>query len=62
MAFRLVNLVFAAVFVASGVLQYNDKAGLAWAALYFIGTSVSLHGAGIQSMAAHRTNMISSIS
>lgn len=42
--FRLVNLMFAAVFGASAVLQYNDEAGLAWAALYFVGTCVCLQG------------------
>ncbi|CAM9834735.1 unnamed protein product [Pylaiella littoralis] len=35
-AFRLVNLMFAVLFGASAVLQYNDEAGLAWAALYFV--------------------------
>lgn len=41
-AFRLVNLMFAVLFGASAVLQYNDEAGLAWAALYFVGTCICL--------------------
>ena len=35
--FRLVNLLFAAVFLASAALQYNDEGAVAWAALYFAG-------------------------
>ncbi|CAM9994388.1 unnamed protein product [Scytosiphon promiscuus] len=35
-AFRLVNLVFAIIFLLSAALQYNDDAGVAWAALYFV--------------------------
>lgn len=38
--FRLINLVFAALFLASAALQYNDEGGVAWAALYFAGTGL----------------------
>ncbi|CAB1103619.1 unnamed protein product [Ectocarpus sp. CCAP 1310/34] len=34
--FRLINLGFAAVFLSSAILQYNDDDGIAWAALYFM--------------------------
>lgn len=42
-AFRLVNLVVAAVFLASAALQYNDESGVAWAALYFVGACLDPH-------------------
>lgn len=35
--FRLVNLAFACVFLASAALQYNDSVGVLWAAVYLIG-------------------------
>lgn len=38
--FRLINLGFAAVFLSSAILQYNDNDGIAWAALYFVGKIV----------------------
>lgn len=36
--FRLINILFAALFLISAALQYNDDEGIAWAALYFVGT------------------------
>lgn len=42
-AFRLINLLFAAVFLASAALQYNDSGGVAWAALYFVGVCLNPH-------------------
>lgn len=34
-AFRLINLAVAFLFLASAALQYNDSAGFLWAAIYF---------------------------
>lgn len=40
--FRLVNVGFAVIFLASAVLQYNDSDGILWAAVYFAGGCASL--------------------
>lgn len=38
-AFRLVNLAFAFIFVASAVIQHNRSVGVLWAAIYLAGGS-----------------------
>lgn len=40
--FRLVNVGFAVVFLASAVLQYNDSDGILWAGVYLAGGCASL--------------------
>lgn len=38
-AFRVVNLAFAFIFVASAVIQHNRSVGVLWAAIYLAGGS-----------------------
>lgn len=42
MTFRLINLAFTLLFGASAALQYNDSAGVIWAAIYLAGALIVL--------------------